>query len=165
MVIDSDGTCEFLNYGPKDVWLEEEKEISRYFKGLLTQKKSNVLNRLFQKKISFFDIEMHCGTTKREFSFVVSGKPLDVKNGLVSKCILVLKPTPQVHKMINRMSGAQARFGFRISSPPAPAQETIFWRSKLLTSDCNVLIEGESGTGKELFAQSISSSPAETVPL
>lgn len=166
VVIDSDGTCEFLNYGPKDVWLEEEKEISRYFKGLLTQRKSNVLNRLFQKKISFFDIEMHCGTTKREFSFVVSGKPLDVKNGLVSKCILVLKPTPQVHKMINRMSGAQARFSFQDIVTTSPGlQETIFLAKQAATSDCNVLIEGESGTGKELFAQSIhNSSPRRNGP-
>lgn len=156
IVLDQNGECEFLNYGPKDLWKSAEKEIRLYFKHLLNDKKSNVLNWMFWKKRPFVDMEMNFVAGKQDLSFVVSGMPLDVGEDMVDKGILVLRPVTQVRRMVTRMSGAQARFHFRdIVTTSSRLMDVIAMAKQAAVSDCNVLIEGESGTGKELFAQSI----------
>ena len=156
LVIDKNGGCEFLNYGPNDLWKSDAEEICAYFRSLLNGRNSNALNWMFLKKRAFADTEMHFSSGKKDHSFVVSGVPLGAEGDITAKGILVLKPTTQVHQMVTRMSGNQARFRFKdIVTTSALLQETIFLAKQAAASDCNVLIEGESGTGKELFAQSI----------
>ncbi|MEG2148051.1 MAG: sigma 54-interacting transcriptional regulator [Clostridiales bacterium] len=159
VVIDSDGNCEFLNYGPDNLWRRTEEEVKKYFYYLVSKAKDNVLSRLMNYKQTFIDVEMHCSGKFGEITFVASGMPLkeDVKNE--SKGILVLKPIEQVHNMVNKMSGAQSRFTFSdIVTNSSVLQDAIFLAKQGANSDCSILIEGESGTGKELFAQSIHSS-------
>lgn len=156
LVIDQNGDCEFLNYGPNDLWKSAAREICDYFRNLLNGKNSNVLNWMFLKKRAFTDAEMHFTSGAKDHSFVVSGMPLEAENEAATKGILVLKPMTQVHQMVTRMSGNQARFHFKDIVTTSPSlQETIFLAKQAAASDCNVMIEGESGTGKELFAQSI----------
>ncbi len=156
LVINKNGECEFLNYGPKDLWKHASQDISIYFKELLNDKKSNVINWMFFKKRPFFDAEMHFVSRRRDLFFVVSGMPLDTGDDMVEKSILVLKPVTQVRKMVTQMSGNQARFHFKdIITISQKMQDDIYLAKQAAMSDCNVLIEGESGTGKELFAQSI----------
>lgn len=156
LVIDQNGDCEFLNYGPNDLWKSAAREICDYFRNLLNGKNSNVLNWMFLKKRAFTDAEMHFTSGVKDHSFVVSGMPLEAENEAATKGILVLKPMTQVHQMVTRMSGNQARFHFKDIVTTSPSlQETIFLAKQAAASDCNVMIEGESGTGKELFAQSI----------
>ena len=156
IVLDQHGECEFLNYGPKDLWKSAEKEIRLYFKHLLNDKSSNVLNWMFWKKRPFVDMEMNFVAGKQDLSFVVSGMPLDIGGDMAEKGILVLRPVTQVRRMVTRMSGAQARFHFRdIVTTSTRLLDVIAMAKQAALSDCNVLIEGESGTGKELFAQSI----------
>lgn len=156
IVLDQNGECEFLNYGPQNLWKSAEKEIRQYFKNLLNDKKSNVLNWMFWKKRPFIDMEMNFVAGKKDLSFVVSGMPLDPGDDMVVKGILVLRPVTQVRRMITHMSGAQARFHFCDIVTTSPhLLEVINLAKQAANSDCNILIEGESGTGKELFAQSI----------
>ncbi len=156
LVIDEHGHCEFLNYGPNDLWKDAAREICDYFGNLLNGKSSNVLNWMFLKKRAFTDTEMRFVSEGKDHSFVVSGMPLEAEHDTMTKGILVLKPMTQVHQMVTRMSGNQARFRFKDIVTISPSlQETIFLAKQAAASDCNVMIEGESGTGKELFAQSI----------
>ena len=156
LVIGKDGNCEFLNYGPKDLWKDVSEDIAHYFKEMLNGSTSNVLNWMFLKKRSFFDVEMRFMSGKRDLSFVVSGVPLDAGEDMADKGILVLRPVTQVRKMVTRMSGNQARFHFKdIVTINDQIRDMILLAKQAASSDCNVLIEGESGTGKELFAQSI----------
>lgn len=156
LVLEKDGNCEFLNYGPKDLWKDVSQDIGNYFKEMLNSNKSNVLNWMFLKKRSFFDLEMRFMSGKQDLSFVVSGVPLDTGGDMANKGILVLKPVTQVRKMVTQMSGNQARFRFKdIVTINEQIREVIRMAKQAASSDCNVLIEGESGTGKELFAQSI----------
>ena len=156
LVISKDGNCEFLNYGPKDLWKDVSEDIAHYFKEMLNGSTSNVLNWMFLKKRSFFDVEMRFMSGKRDLSFVVSGVPLDAGEDMADKGILVLRPVTQVRKMVTRMSGNQARFHFKdIVTINDQIRDMILLAKQAASSDCNVLIEGESGTGKELFAQSI----------
>ena len=85
IVIDKNGDCEFLNYGPDGLWLDAEEDLSRHFKNLLNGEKSNVLNWLFLKKKAFWDIEMNCITKKKELSFIISGMPLESEEDMFSK--------------------------------------------------------------------------------
>lgn len=166
VVIDNQGNCEFLNYGPDMLWHRSEEKIKKYFNRQIQASKGNVLSRLMKHKQSFIDVEMHCGGDCGEISFVASGMPLKTDGKGNDKCILVLKPIEQVRNMVNKMSGAQSRFTFSdILTNSAVLQEAIFLAKQGANSDCTILIEGESGTGKELFAQSIhSSSPRKNGP-
>lgn len=156
LVIDKNGDCEFLNYGPNDLWKSDANAICDSFRNLLNGKSSNALNWMFLKKRAFADTEMHFTSGEKDHSFVVSGVPLEAEQDMMTRGILVLKPTTQVHQMVTRMSGNQARFHFKDIVTTSPSlQETIFLAKQAAASDCNVLIEGESGTGKELFAQSV----------
>lgn len=156
IVLDRYGECEFLNYGPKNLWKSAETEIRQYFKRLLNDESSNVLNWMFWKKRPFVDMEMNFVAGKQDLSFVVSGMPLDIGEDMTEKGILVLRPVTQVRRMVTRMSGAQARFHFQDIVTTSPRlMDVIAMAKQAAASDCNVLIEGESGTGKELFAQSI----------
>ncbi len=155
-VLDREGNCEFLNFGPNDLWRGSEGEIAAFFKERLNDKNSNELNWMFWKKRPFTDVEMHVSSGKKDLSFVVSGVPLTAAGEMILKGILVLKPVTQVRRMVTRMSGAQARFQFKDIVTTSPKlMEIIALAKQAAMSDCNVLIEGESGTGKELFAQSI----------
>lgn len=156
LVMDQNGVCEFLNYGPNDLWKGVDREICDFFCSLLNSKSSNVLNWMFLKKRAFTDQEMHFTSEGKDHFFVVSGMLLEAEQDMATKGILVLKPITQVHQMVTRMSGNQARFRFKdIVTTSSSLQETIFLAKQAAASDCNVMIEGESGTGKELFAQSI----------
>lgn len=156
VVINLDGSSEFLNYGPRDIWKSHSREIAEYFKKLLNAEKSNVLNWMFLKNKPFADVEMNYSSGKSNADFIVSGVPLTVAGGVVSRGILMLKPAKQVRKMVMRMSGLQADFRFQDIVTTSPAlMDLISLAKQAATADCSVMIEGESGTGKELFAQSI----------
>ncbi len=156
VVLDVSGNCEFLNYGPNELWRDSEQVITDYFKSRLNDKDSNELNWMFLKKRPFADVEMHIPSGRKTLSIVVSGRPLLVSDEMVVRSILVLKPAVQVRQMVTRMSGAQARFHFSDIVTTSPRLlETIALAKQAANSDVNILIEGESGTGKEMFAQSI----------
>ncbi|MEG1496153.1 MAG: sigma 54-interacting transcriptional regulator [Clostridiales bacterium] len=158
-IIDSNGGCEFLNYGPNNIWKKPARDLGEYFSNLTFAKNNNIITKLLKHKQSFTDMEMHCQSRLGELDFVVSGVPFNNTKSESTMGILVLKPITQVHNMINRMSGAQSRFNFSdIVTNSMVLQDAIFLAKQGATSDCTILIEGESGTGKELFAQSIHSS-------
>ena len=167
IVVDSNGACEFLNYGPESKWQTAAYDIGVFFSQLIMGNNNNVINRLVSSKTPFADVEMHCITKKLgQLTFVVSGMPLKGGNQGPNKGILVLKPIDQVRNMVNKMSGAQSRFTFAdIVTNSAVLQDAIALAKQGSNSDCTILIEGQSGTGKELFAQSIhSSSPRRNGP-
>lgn len=159
IIVNDKGDCKFLNYGPNDIWKDKQRVLEEFFRENILAKESNALNRLTVKNQSFTDVEMHCYSSKGILSFVASGVPLVADGDIVTEAILVLRPITEVHNMINRMSGAQARFTFKdIVTNSMVLQDAIFLAKQAAASDCNILIEGESGTGKEMFAQSIHNS-------
>lgn len=159
VIVNDRGESKFLNYGPNNIWKDKQHILTEYFRENILADKSNALNRLTVKNQSFTDVEMHCYSSKGILSFVASGVPLLSDEEIVTEAILVLRPITEVHNMINRMSGAQARFTFKdIVTNSTVLQDAIFLAKQAAASDCNILIEGQSGTGKEMFAQSIHNS-------
>lgn len=159
VAVDAEGHCEFLNYGPDNMWKDAEKELQAFLEDKMRREKYSLLGRLFRKGVPFWDLEVHCPYKEKGIDFILSGITIHPQQHLRVRHILILKPVFHVHRMVNTITGAQARFSFPdIVTNSAVMFEAIDIARQAASSDCNITIEGESGTGKELFAQSIHNS-------
>lgn len=123
--------------------------------GMLVSKNDNI-KQMLSRQQAFQEEEVTVNIDGREMSFLASGTPIPDKSELTNKGVVVFKPLSEVHKLVNRYSGAQARFNFNdIISQSEIMQESIRAAKMACNTMSTVLIEGESGTGKELFAQAI----------
>lgn len=85
-----------------------------------------------------------------------SGKAIYDNCGDINGGIIFIEPMKNVKNLVNRFSGAQARFSFDdIIGDNPELREAINIATLASGNDSNVLIIGESGTGKEVFAQAI----------
>lgn len=123
--------------------------------GMLVSKNGNI-KQMLSKQQAFKEEEVTINVDGREMSFLASGTPISNESGTANKGVVVFKPLSEVHRLVNRYSGAQARFQFDdIIGESEVIQETIRVAKMACNTMSTVLIEGESGTGKELFAQAI----------
>jgi sigma-54 dependent transcriptional regulator, acetoin dehydrogenase operon transcriptional activator AcoR len=75
--------------------------------------------------------------------------------------VVTLRSIDRVHRLVHRMSGAQARMSFAQVLGASPTVLEALRLARIAASGSStVLLHGESGTGKEIFAQSIHSSSA-----
>jgi len=87
---------------------------------------------------------------------LASGATLKDDQGLSSGGAIIVNPINKIKKLVNRFSGAEARFEFSdIIGKGSELQEAIRVAALAAESDSSILLEGESGTGKEVFAQAI----------
>jgi sigma-54 dependent transcriptional regulator, acetoin dehydrogenase operon transcriptional activator AcoR len=78
--------------------------------------------------------------------------------------VVTLRSIDRVHRLVQRMSGAQARMNFAQVLGTSPGVLEALRLARIAASGSStVLLHGESGTGKEIFAQSIHSSSARAV--
>ncbi|MEQ8175633.1 MAG: sigma-54-dependent Fis family transcriptional regulator [Syntrophomonadaceae bacterium] len=114
------------------------------------------IKELLHSGQSFANIEVLAELGKANMHCLISGEPIRNHQGDFMGGVIIINPINKIKKLVNRFSGAEARFEFRniIGSGPE-LQEAIRIASLAAESDSNVLLEGESGTGKEVFAQAI----------
>lgn len=114
------------------------------------------IKRMLDDRQSFRDEEVMLTTQRGPLHFVASGTPILNEQGIVESGVIMLRPIKDVHRLVNRFSGARASFRFDhiITNDPVML-ELIETAKRAASSMSSVLIEGESGTGKELFAQAI----------
>ncbi|MFH1078768.1 MAG: sigma 54-interacting transcriptional regulator [Pseudomonadota bacterium] len=114
------------------------------------------IKRMLDDRQSFRDEELILPTQIGPMHFVASGTPILNEQGIVESGVVILRPIKDVHRLVNRFSGAQASFRFEhiITNDPVMLELTETAK-RAASSMSSVLIEGESGTGKELFAQAI----------
>ncbi len=87
---------------------------------------------------------------------LASGKAINDEKGQLSGGVVFFNPINKIKSLVNRFSGAQARFHFRdIIGESDEIARAVRIASLAASSESNVLLEGESGTGKEVFAQAI----------
>ncbi len=87
---------------------------------------------------------------------LASGKAIYDNHGDINGGIIFIEPMKNVKNLVNRFSGAHARFSFDdIIGDNPELREAINIATLAAGNDSNVLIVGESGTGKEVFAQAI----------
>lgn len=76
--------------------------------------------------------------------------------GKVSGTAIILNKMERVHKLVQRMVGAQARFRFAdIIGEDRRFMEAVELAKNAASTSLKILLQGESGTGKELFAEAI----------
>lgn len=87
---------------------------------------------------------------------VVLTTPIKRDNSGVDGAVITLREGKSVHKLVNKIVGAEARFVFDDIIGKSP--EIIEAKKQAMFASLNsntVLLTGESGTGKEMFAQAI----------
>lgn len=157
IIVTPQGDIEYCNpIMEKMLNLTQDEIIKNYNSGKLIINDTNIEKRL-QKQISFRDEEAVISFAgRKEMRFLISGTPIKDHEGSVSKGIVVFRPLADVHRLVNRISGAMARFKFTDILTCSDIMEDAIQIAKMTSpSMSNIMIEGESGTGKELFAQAI----------
>ncbi|MHB1407676.1 MAG: sigma-54-dependent Fis family transcriptional regulator [Desulfitobacteriaceae bacterium] len=85
-----------------------------------------------------------------------SSRPIAKKDGSIAGVVFSLREIKKVHRLVNRMVGATARFTCKdIVGESEQIKKALKLILVAANSRSNVLLLGESGTGKELFAQAI----------
>jgi len=106
------------------------------------------------KKID--DVEMIFNMSSGLLNCIISVTPFAADQDITDGLVISLKEIQSVRKLINRMTGSQARFVFEsIIGRSAEIMKAIKFAKIAANNSSNVLLFGESGTGKEMFAQAI----------
>lgn len=156
VVIDVEGRVEFLNTLPIEGGKMAERELRQMIRNEILGEEMTAVKNLLVHRERFANAELNYPFTTGMVRFLASGFLLEPLAGQAQKAAVVLQPMKSVHRLVNRLSGAQAQVHFEdILTCSLNMQEVIRMARSAAKSDSTVLIEGESGTGKELFAQSI----------
>ena len=117
---------------------------------------SGLINKILLNHDSFNDVEVILDNASGRVHCLASAKPIVDNRGLFSGGLMLVRPIQRIQKLVNRFSGAEAKFRFEdIIGCSTELRETIHVASLASSAMSNVLLQGESGTGKELFAQAI----------
>lgn len=99
-----------------------------------------------------FYIETPAGGTR----FTSTARLVTDESGSITGMIATLREMDSVHKLVNKIVGAQASMCFDDIIGNDPQLHAIIKRAKKVArSSSTILLQGESGTGKEIFAQAI----------
>lgn len=102
------------------------------------------------------DMETVMNTNRGQIHFHTSARPIILADGQIAGAVATLKEIKRLHRVVNQITGAEARFTFEdIIGQSSIIQRTIHLAQVAARNFSTVLIQGESGTGKELFAQAI----------
>ncbi len=86
----------------------------------------------------------------------VSCTPLVSKEQGTLGTVIIIQPMKQYKKMIERISGAQAKMTFKdIIGQNPDFKYAVHCAEMAANTDSNILLLGESGVGKDMFAQAI----------
>ena len=153
-IVDPFHNIEILN--PLDSSGNSSSELKDVLKDYIANDKDLLIKRIFTKKQSFQEEEMLLSMPGGPLSVLASGTPILNEKGSVEMAVIVLRPIKEVHRLVNRFSGARAKFHFGDIITKNPGMLDLISKAKFAASNMSsILIEGESGTGKELFAQAI----------
>ncbi len=156
VIVCEDGALSILNPVMenilKDTMLEVQEDLGRSIR----EKKTQYIGPMFDNQQSFKEQEVLLPTSRGYIHCLASGTPINSDRNGLKRGVIIIRPIKEVHKLVNRFSGAHASFTFSdIITNNEQMLNLINNARKAATSMANVLIEGESGTGKEMLAQSI----------
>lgn len=111
---------------------------------------------VMQRGKGFSDRECYIDTPTGGSRFTSTAKLLKDEAGNTTGMIATLREIDTVHKLVNKMVGAQATLTFDDIVGNDPQLLLIVERARRVArSGSTILLQGESGTGKEIFAQAI----------
>lgn len=156
VIIDELGNLDLLNPVIEKKWGKLLEEIKVEIKKDLLSGKSKFINRMLQQGIAFQNEEIIFSTRQGPVHFLASGTPMLNKNSDLKKGVIIIRPIKDVHQLINKFTGAQARYTFDdIITANKNMLNVVNQARHAAKNISNILIQGESGTGKEMFAQAI----------
>lgn len=104
----------------------------------------------------FQDKEFFLETPSGGTRFTSTAKTIKDASGRVTGMLATLREMKSIHKLVNKMVGAQATFTFDDIIGNDPQLHSLIQRAKRVArSSSTILLQGASGTGKEMFAQAI----------
>ncbi|MHB9093407.1 MAG: sigma-54-dependent Fis family transcriptional regulator [Eubacteriales bacterium] len=104
----------------------------------------------------FLDKEFFIETPSGGTRFTSTAKAIKDESGNATGIIATLREIDNVHRLVNKMVGAQAALTFDDIIGNDPQLHALIQRAKKVArSSSTILLQGESGTGKEIFAQAV----------
>ncbi|MDI6600603.1 MAG: sigma 54-interacting transcriptional regulator [Thermoanaerobacteraceae bacterium] len=156
VMIDAEGKLLYMNeMGGKILGVDPEASIGKDIKDVVDY--HPVVLDVLETGEGYVDREFLVKTRHGRFiHFIKTASPIKDSDGKVIGVVDTFREIKRVTKMVNRMSGATARFTFDDIKGCSPQiRESLRLANIASQSMSNVLITGESGTGKEMFAQAI----------
>lgn len=156
VIVSEDGRLSILNPVMenilKDTLLEVQEDLGLSIRNHTTK----YISPMFDNQQSFRDQEVLLNTSRGYIHILASGTPINNDRNGLKRGVIIIRPIKEVHKLVNRFSGAHASFNFNdIITRDEQMHRLIENARKAASSMANIVIEGESGTGKEMLAQSI----------
>lgn len=153
IMVDESGNIKYFNKAlSRMLGSYNAEEIKEIFS---EEQKDSIIKMVHNQK-GFKNDEIAVKTASGYIYCLATGVPLENRENKTKMSLIIIRPTKEVHEIVNRISGAKARFAFSdIITVNKKMLDTISDASLAAEGDSNILITGESGTGKELFAQAI----------
>lgn len=152
--VDMDGIITFINPAGMRILNIDKDVIGKHItKGVDFE--PTILHVLKTHK-GYFDKEFRLESKRGAVHFVKTAIPLKDEDGNMIGVLDIFRNIAEVKSMVNRMTGAQAKYSIFNIIGESPEIQEIKKMIKLAGSnDIPVLIHGESGTGKDIIAQAI----------
>lgn len=114
------------------------------------------LKRVVEGGRPIVDAETVMDTRRGRIHCLTSARPIIQEDGRIVGAVATLKEINRVHRVVNQITGAEARFTFDdIIGEDSAMRRAVHLAQVAARGMSTVLVQGESGTGKELFAQAI----------
>jgi len=155
VAIDSNGLIKEINSEAANILATESllargKDIQEFVG------KQSLFRRVIAGGKPVIDVETAMETRRGYIHCHVSATPIFLANGQVVGAVTTLKEMKKLQRVVNQITGAEARFTFaNIIGESSAMQRAIHLAQVAARNMHTVMIQGESGTGKELFAQAI----------
>ncbi len=102
------------------------------------------------------DQEMVFAGRKGSVAVLCSVRPLWDRGRRFFGAMITLRPPESVHRLVQQVVGAQARFRFADIIGESPAMQAAMRHARIAAnSQAPVLLQGEAGVGEELFAHAV----------
>jgi len=156
VIVSEDGHLSILNPVMENILKDTLLEVQEDLGQAIRDHKTKYITPMFANQQPFQDQEVLLNTSRGYIHCLASGTPINNDRNGLKRGVIIIRPIKEVHKLVNRFSGAHASFNFSdIITADEQMLSIIENARKAASSMANVLIEGESGTGKEMLAQSI----------
>lgn len=156
MIVDDRGNIQLLNPVMKENWGTLLEQIRQKIGKDARTNKSSFIYQMLHHKIPFKDEEIILSTSRGSVHFLASGTPIEKNDSSSKQGVIIIRPIKEVHRLVNRFAGAQARYTFEDIITRNPQMLSLISEAKRAAQGItNIVIQGESGTGKEMFAQAI----------
>ncbi len=156
IVLNRDGRIRQSNLAAQKMLGRSNKEIIGIDVKNVISGKVKLIPALLSNGEDFYDQECWLEGREGRVHATASGIPVYNDDHQVEGASLILRSIAQVQQLVNKFSGAQAKFTFdSIIGKDKQLQNSIRVAMSAGGNNSTVLLQAESGSGKEMFAQSI----------